>query len=50
VLSLDALGTGEELKKEKAATVIKKIMKLFTEDPRDNILIIPDYRNFWFGA
>jgi hypothetical protein len=49
-LSLDALGTGEELTKEKAATVIKKIMKLFTEGPRDNILIIADYRNFWFGV
>jgi len=45
VLSLNASGYGEELKKEKAATMIKKIMKLFTKDPRDNFLIISDYRS-----
>lgn len=43
MLSLNASGHGEELKKEKAATMIKKIMKLFTKDPRDNFLIISDY-------
>jgi hypothetical protein len=50
VLSLNAPGTGEELKKERAATVIKKIMKLFTEDPRDNFLIISNYRRLWLGG
>lgn len=47
MLSLNASGYGEELKKEKAATMIKKIMKLFTKDPRDNFLIISDYRSLW---
>ena len=46
-MSLNASGKGEELKKEKAATMIKKIMKLFTKDPRDNFLIISDYRSLW---
>lgn len=45
----EAPGTGEPLKKEKAAMVIKKIMKLFIEDPRDNFLIISDYRSLWLG-
>lgn len=50
MLSLNAPGTGEQVKKESAATVIKKIMKLFTEDPRDNFLIISSYRRLWLGV